>query len=129
MIFNELLNAFFRFPLRCVGAEMDGGCSNTPPSSGGGDAPDSHGTHFSLDMTLRMMIICSRVFGITHKRSIDVSNSATVHRVVKVWREFTGQYVSYSRKKKHWGYIHLPTTLARVNAITRRCMSDRVKLF
>ena len=32
MIFRELSNAVFRFVLRCAGAEIDGGCSNTPPS-------------------------------------------------------------------------------------------------
>ena len=32
MIFRELSNAVFRF-LRCAGAEIDGGCSNTPPPS------------------------------------------------------------------------------------------------
>ena len=31
MIFRELSNAVFRFVLRCAGAEIDGGCSNTPP--------------------------------------------------------------------------------------------------
>ena len=31
MIFQELSNAVFRFVLRCAGAEIDGGCSNTPP--------------------------------------------------------------------------------------------------
>ena len=30
MIFLELSNAVFRFVLRCAGAEIDGGCSNTP---------------------------------------------------------------------------------------------------
>ena len=30
MIFRELSNAVFRFVLRCAGAEIDGGCSNTP---------------------------------------------------------------------------------------------------
>ena len=29
MIFRELSNAVFRFVLRCAGAEIDGGCSNT----------------------------------------------------------------------------------------------------
>ena len=33
MIFRELSNAVFRFVLRCAGAEIDGGCSNTPPPS------------------------------------------------------------------------------------------------
>ena len=31
MIFRELSNAVFRFVLQCAGAEIDGGCSNTPP--------------------------------------------------------------------------------------------------
>ena len=31
MIFRELSNTVFRFVLRCAGAEIDGGCSNTPP--------------------------------------------------------------------------------------------------
>ena len=30
MIFNELSNAIFRIALRCVGAEIDGGCSKPP---------------------------------------------------------------------------------------------------
>ena len=34
MIFRELSIAVFRFVLRCAGAEIDGGCSNTPPSVG-----------------------------------------------------------------------------------------------
>ena len=33
MIFRELSNAVFCFVLRCAGAEIDGGCSNTPPPS------------------------------------------------------------------------------------------------
>ena len=31
MIFRELSNAVFHFVLRCAGAEIDGGWSNTPP--------------------------------------------------------------------------------------------------
>ena len=31
----ELSNAVFCFVLRCAGAEIDGGCSNTPPAGGG----------------------------------------------------------------------------------------------
>ena len=31
MIFRELSNAAFRFVLRRTGAQIDGGCSNTPP--------------------------------------------------------------------------------------------------
>ena len=30
MISTELSNAVFRLVLRCAGAEIDGGCSNTP---------------------------------------------------------------------------------------------------
>ena len=31
MIFRELSNAVFRFVLRCLGAEIDGGGVQTPP--------------------------------------------------------------------------------------------------
>ena len=30
LFFHELSNAVFRFALRFAGAEIDGGCSNTP---------------------------------------------------------------------------------------------------
>ena len=33
MIFRELSNAFFRFVLRCAGAEIDGGVQTPPPPS------------------------------------------------------------------------------------------------
>ena len=31
MVFDELSNAFFRFPLRCAGAELVGGRRDAPP--------------------------------------------------------------------------------------------------
>ena len=34
MIFDELLIAFFRFPLRALGAELDGGVFEPPPHQG-----------------------------------------------------------------------------------------------
>ena len=36
MIFDELSNAVFRFSLRPLGAEIEGGCSTTPPPAGRG---------------------------------------------------------------------------------------------
>ena len=52
MIFRELSNAVFRFVLRCAGAEIDGGCSNTPspPPAGGGKSrgPSGRGLNSQL---------------------------------------------------------------------------------
>ena len=47
MIFRELSNAVFRFVLRCAGAEIDGGCSNTPPPAGGGKSRGPSGRGLS----------------------------------------------------------------------------------
>ena len=42
MIFRELSNAIFRFVLRCAWAEIDGGCSNTPPPQQVVENPEAH---------------------------------------------------------------------------------------
>ena len=42
MIFCELSNAVFCFVLRCAGAEIYGGCSNTPPPHQVVENPEAH---------------------------------------------------------------------------------------
>ena len=42
IIFLELSNTVFRFVLRCAGAEIDGGCSNTPPPHQVVENPEAH---------------------------------------------------------------------------------------
>ena len=43
MVFRELSNSVFRFVLRCAGAEIDGGFSNTPSPAGGGKSRSPSG--------------------------------------------------------------------------------------
>ena len=51
MVFDELSNAFFRFSLRCAGAELVGGGVETPPPGAAKVAPSTGAARVKKDET------------------------------------------------------------------------------
>ena len=74
MIFRELSNAVFRFVLRCAGAEIYGGCSNTPPPAGGGKSKGLSGRGLtSQAYSYRVLVTMCMHMPLVHAREIKGS--------------------------------------------------------
>ena len=97
MIFRELSNAVFRFVLRCAGADIDGGCSNThPPPSGGGISRGPSGRGLSKTLhcpslsnhasIIQLMIVVHQPFNFI-KKHVFTTEVVYIERARSYWPE------------------------------------------
>ena len=81
MVFDELSNAFFRFPLRCAGAELVGGASRRPPppppgaakvAPSTGAAREIHASGIDRPLGIKSRLDIDRNFGIRISILIEI---------------------------------------------------------
>ena len=74
MIFRELSIPVFRFVLRCAGAEIDGGCSNTPPPPAGGGKYRGPAGRGLRDRSFHLSPKCHPTFHVQSKENMPKGN-------------------------------------------------------